>query len=932
MKAALAPGGPAPLGTRLPFTRPAVLISIAAALGFFTWILPPTAEASIQCRLTTEVWETSDIAAHVQTELGSGAAVAEWNAIKDQYGADLSVFYAQIGLANNQSALCTFNGNRFKPDAPTRHYYIKRSDTGPPTGDTYDSVGGTLFLQSYHTIYMPVAATTAYRLGTVRAETDNIPVLLQQEFGVGTLMAEWHTLQSEFASNLPGFYKQTGQSNGQSAFVTRDGERIHISNLHYYATRSDSGYPSGAWSANFGSLYLQSWHGIVMQPIARSTLDSSAPMSETSDIPALLQSAHGAAAVMVDWNEIKAQGAGMLGGFYAATGLLNNQIAWVTRDGSRFKLNEPTRYYYVKRSDSIPPTGDTYDSIGASLYLQSWSGLTIPAIYKLTPPATPVGFSASDNAHTDRVELTWTSGANTVSTKIYRSNDSNIFNASVLAEAATGTSYSDTTALGGKTYYYWIKGRNSVGFSPYSTSDTGTRTYQIALVPASKALSNTGQSYPIAVTCNGAWSATDDQTWVSVSPGGGSGNGTVDVTVTAHDSSVVTRVGTVTIGGQAHVVSQEGVVWPSPAAFRLTPAISETGNITALTTATFGTDATVADWNQIAAQAGGNLPGFYAATGLGNIEIAWVTYNGNRFDPDPLNSDRHYYVMRSDGGPPDGLTYQSTGTLYLQSWKNMTKPVVARMRYQLSCPCGSATDPLDWAQRSFGTEVKIADWDNIKSSFASDPTLFYAHTGLRDGGVAWVQRGGALSSPGGYRYFIQRFDNGPPVGFGTLDQFGSLYLGNWNNLTAGVMTDMSTWNADGYESWIANHAEIPVASRGVMDDPEKDGSPNIMEYASNANPGGADCLCGLMPQAGSGGPFTATFRQSTTASGLDDHIEWSPDLTRWAVSGGLIDGKTVHLYLTVTGGGSGYKSVAVEAHPPKGTKKLFLRRAVMQNP
>jgi hypothetical protein len=902
------------------------LISIAAALAFVTWFSAPAAQASIHSRLTSAVWETSDVPAHVLAELGTGASVAEWNAIKDQYGGDLSVFYTQTGLANNQSALCTFNGNRFH-SSPPRHYYLKRSDGGVPSGITYDSVG-TLYLQSYLNINMPVVATTPYRLGTARAETDDIPALLQQEFGVGTLMAEWQTLQSEFSSNLPGFYKQTGQANGQSAFLTRDGERIAGGARNFYAIRSDTGWPGGLTYDHFGSLYLQSWYGIIMQPIARSTLASSAPMSETSDIPALLQSAHGAAAVMVDWNEIKARGAGMLGGFYASTGLLNNQIAWVTRSGSRFDPAFPYLYFYVKRSNSGPPPPEeyVYDSIG-SLYLQSWYGLNIPAIYKRTPPDAPVGFAASDNAHTDRVELTWTNGAFTAATKIYRSTEDFISSATVIAEAATGTSFSDTTALGGVTYYYWIKGRNDVGFSPYSASDTGTRTYQTALAPASKSLSNSAQTYQITVTCNGDWTATDDQTWISVSPVDGTGNGTVDVTVTAHNTSLVTRLGTVTIGGQAHPVSQEGIVWPSPAAFRLTPATPETADIAALTTATFGADATVADWNQIAAQAGPNLPGFYAATGLGDLEIAWVTYNGNRF-----TGDRHYYVMRSDAGPPGGATYQFTGSLYLQSWKAMTKPVVARMRYQLSCPCGSATDPLDWARRNFGTEVRIADWDNIKAAYAADPAIFYVHTGLRDGGVAWVQRGGTLLWSGSLRYFIQRFDNGPPVGFGAFDHFGSLYLGAWNDLTAGVLTDMSTWSPNGYDSWICNFTAVPVALRGAFDDPEKDGSPNIIEYASNANPGGADCLCGLKPRMSGSGLFTASFRQSTTATGLDDYVEWSPDLVRWAVSGGWIDGKTVNLNLSVVGGGTGYKTVEVEAEPSEGTTTLFLRRAVAPAP
>ena len=39
----------------------------------------------------------------------------------------------------------------------------------------------------------------------------------------------------------------------------------------------------------------------------------------------------------------------------------------------------------------------------------------------------------------------------------------------------TGTSYNDTTAVAGTTYYYWVKARNLAGTSGWSLSNAGTR-------------------------------------------------------------------------------------------------------------------------------------------------------------------------------------------------------------------------------------------------------------------------------------------------------------------------------------------------------------------------------------------------------------------------------------------------------------------------
>lgn len=75
--------------------------------------------------------------------------------------------------------------------------------------------------------------------------------------------------------------------------------------------------------------------------------------------------------------------------------------------------------------------------------------------------------------------------------------------------------------------------------------------------PVSHTSPAAGDTYTISVTSNGAWSASSDQSWASVSPASGSNNGTVTVTVAAN-TSTSGRTATVTIGGQTHSLTQSG--------------------------------------------------------------------------------------------------------------------------------------------------------------------------------------------------------------------------------------------------------------------------------------------------------------------------------------------------------------------------------------
>ncbi len=88
----------------------------------------------------------------------------------------------------------------------------------------------------------------------------------------------------------------------------------------------------------------------------------------------------------------------------------------------------------------------------------------------------------------------------------------------------------------------------------------------LSVFPASLTFIGTGETKSAAVTSNVSWTVTDDQTWITVSPGSGTNNGTVSITCTANTGSS-SRSGTVTLAGggisKTVSVTQEGVAVPN---------------------------------------------------------------------------------------------------------------------------------------------------------------------------------------------------------------------------------------------------------------------------------------------------------------------------------------------------------------------------------
>ncbi len=134
-----------------------------------------------------------------------------------------------------------------------------------------------------------------------------------------------------------------------------------------------------------------------------------------------------------------------------------------------------TYYYWVKSTNDLGEStfsaADTgYRSLGA-------------------PPA-PIGVIASAGTYTDKVVVAWQPSPTAIGYEVWRNKslDSNMA-AKISSPDPLGTTYHDTTAVGGVRYYYWIKAKGSNAVvSSFSAPATGWSALSTSGLIASKGL------------------------------------------------------------------------------------------------------------------------------------------------------------------------------------------------------------------------------------------------------------------------------------------------------------------------------------------------------------------------------------------------------------------------------------------------------------
>ena len=125
--------------------------------------------------------------------------------------------------------------------------------------------------------------------------------------------------------------------------------------------------------------------------------------------------------------------------------------------------------------------------------------------------------NASDGTSTEGVIITWSSQSGATSYRVVRGNSSNFQNASQLT-TVTGTSYTDTTATVGTTYYYWVVAVKSSG-NITSSYNTGYRATSSGSGSGSgSGTSYDGQSYSVKFNANGGTGTMANESFVYGTP------------------------------------------------------------------------------------------------------------------------------------------------------------------------------------------------------------------------------------------------------------------------------------------------------------------------------------------------------------------------------------------------------------------------------
>ena len=212
-------------------------------------------------------------------------------------------------------------------------------------------------------------------------------------------------------------------------------------------------------------------------------------------------------------------------------------LAWTSVSGAS--------YYVVKRSWTASsssastlgtPSGTTYTDSQAGVdtcyyWVEAWDSSGAHAISGMATAASGSGgggssggsfsINASDGTSTAGVIITWSAQTSATSYRVVRGNTSDFQRASQLT-TVTGTSYTDTSAVAGKTYYYWIVAVKSSGniTSSYNTgyrassSGGGTGGGESGGSGSGSGTSYDGQPYTVKFNANGGTGTMANESFV----------------------------------------------------------------------------------------------------------------------------------------------------------------------------------------------------------------------------------------------------------------------------------------------------------------------------------------------------------------------------------------------------------------------------------
>lgn len=190
---------------------------------------------------------------------------------------------------------------------------------------------------------------------------------------------------------------------------------------------------------------------------------------------------------------------------YIGAGSINSDPLFV--DGGNFRLQSGSPCINAG-SNSLAPTNITpYDLDGNQRIINDRVDMGAYESSYVTVPATPAGLAASEGTYTDKVLLTWNTALGATGYQIWRHTISNSAGADQIG-STVATTYDDTGAAAGTTYYYWVKATNAAGASGFSASDAGYLGSSVATLDAPTGLSASDGTYSNKVRV--MWNAVTD--------------------------------------------------------------------------------------------------------------------------------------------------------------------------------------------------------------------------------------------------------------------------------------------------------------------------------------------------------------------------------------------------------------------------------------
>lgn len=209
--------------------------------------------------------------------------------------------------------------------------------------------------------------------------------------------------------------------------------------------------------------------------------------------------------VVVTWNPVNGATSYQI---FRAEGMFDTktQLGTLSSKSKALSFNDSTAnlgafYYYWVKAVSKNGTSDFSDPWDTG--------------YRKLP--VPTGVSASDGTYSDKVRVTWNSVQGAAQYLIYRSTSST--GGQVNIGGSVTTTYDDTSASPGTTYYYWVRAFWSFmgSMSDYSSPDSGWRAVQAPSPPTLLSPSNdaTGVSTNPTLSWNASSGATSYQIQVS---------------------------------------------------------------------------------------------------------------------------------------------------------------------------------------------------------------------------------------------------------------------------------------------------------------------------------------------------------------------------------------------------------------------------------